>query len=72
MKLLRTWDTVESKLEEFSLPPALERLARWVVRHPQAVVAGALVVLMAVALAQSPAEAKAEAEPYGGETPLFV
>jgi len=72
MKLLRTWDTVETRLEEFALPPALEKIAHWVVRHPQAVVAGALVVLMAVVLAQSPADAKAEVDPYGGETPLFV
>ena len=72
MRLLRTWDTVENKLEEFALPPALEKIARWVESHPRAVLAGALVVLMAVVLAQSPADAKSEMDAYGGETPLFV
>ena len=72
MKLLRNWDTVETKLEEFALPPALEKIARWVESHPRAVLAGALVVLMAVVLAQSPADSTSEADPYSGETPLFV
>jgi hypothetical protein len=72
MKLLRRSDAVETRLEEFALPPILEKVAHWVVRHPQAVVAGALVVLMAVVLAQSPSDTSAEADPYVGETPLFV
>jgi hypothetical protein len=72
MKLLRTWDTVENRLQEFVLPPALEKIARWVESHPRAVLAGALVLLMAVVLAQSPADSESEADPYGGETPLFV
>ena len=72
MKLLRTWDTVETKLQEFALPPALEKVARWVESHPRAVLAAALVVLMAVVLTQSPADPKSEADSYSGETPLFV
>ena len=72
MKLLRTWDTIETKLEEFALPPALEKVAHWVARHPKTVLAGAVVVLMAVALAQSPSETAPEADPYGSEIPLFV
>ena len=69
MKL--TWDSIRTNLNEYQLPPHLERLLRWVERHPQAVLAGALIVLMALALAQTPSES-AEADTYNGETPLFV
>ena len=72
MKLRRTWDTVQTTLEEFALPPTLETVARWVQRHPRAVLAGAAMLLMAVLLAQMPAESSAEADAYSGETPLFV
>lgn len=72
MKLLRTWDTVETTLEEFSLPPSVEKVARWVERHPRAVLAGALVLVMAVLLAQVPDEKPDEVEAYDGQTPLFV
>ena len=71
MKLLQSWDSIRTNLSEYRLPPHLERLLRWVERHPQAVLAGALIVLTAVALTQTPSEST-EADPYSGETPLFV
>lgn len=76
MKRKRTtmlgWDTVRTTLEEFGLPPIVERAAHWVERHPKTVLAGALVLVMAVLLAQSPGEPAADPDPYNGETPLFV
>jgi hypothetical protein len=72
MKLLQTWDTMRTTLEEFFLPPSMEKALRWVERHPQAVVAGAMVLVMAVLLAQTPAEHTVEHDAYNGETPLFV
>lgn len=66
------WDTLRTPLKEFGLPPFVERAARWVERHPKAVLAGALIVTLTVLLAQTPAEQSAEADPYSGETPLFV
>jgi hypothetical protein len=45
---------------------------RWVERHPKAVVATVVIVALGVLLAQTPGETPAEAEPYNGETPLFV
>lgn len=72
MKLLETWDTIQTSLEEFALPPSVERAVNWVERHPRAVVAGAMVVVLAVLLAQTPAEHSVEHDAYGDETPLFV
>lgn len=72
MKLRKTWDTIQTKLEEFDLPPYLEKAARWVERHPRTVLAGAVVVLMAVALSQTPTEKPVEYDAYSDETPLFV
>ena len=72
MKLLQTWDTIRTTVEEFRLPPYLEKTVLWLERHPRAVVAGALVVVMAALLTQIPAEHPVEQEAYNGETPLFV
>jgi hypothetical protein len=72
MKLLKTWDTIRTSLNAFSLPPALEKSVRWIERHPRAVVATALVVTLALLLTQSPGEQTSEADAYNGETPLFV
>jgi hypothetical protein len=72
MKLLRTWDTIRTTVEEFNLPPYLERTVQWLERHPRAVVAGALVVVMAALLTQIPSESALEQDAYNGETPLFV
>lgn len=66
------WDTIRTTLQEFGLPPYVERAARWVERHPKTVLAGALIVTLTVLLAQTPAEQSTEADPYSGETPLFV
>ncbi len=66
------WDTVHTSLREFGLPPMVERVARWVERHPKTVLAGALVLAMAVLLTQSPSDAATDPDPYNGETPLFV
>lgn len=66
------WDTIHTSLREFGLPPIVEHAARWVERHPKTVLAGALVLAMAVLLTQSPADAAADPDPYNGETPLFV
>lgn len=70
--LLRTRDTLQSTLEEFSLPPILERAVRWIESHPRAVVATTAVLLMAVLLAQTPTQPGAEPDAYSDETPLFV
>jgi hypothetical protein len=59
-------------LQEFSLPPALEKAVRWIESHPRAVVATTAVLLMAVLLAQTPGNAAAEQDAYSDETPLFV
>ncbi|HKZ52586.1 MAG TPA: hypothetical protein VJ085_04825 [Candidatus Acidoferrales bacterium] len=72
MKLLQTWDTIRTTVEEFSLPPYLEKTAQWLERHPRAVIAGTLVVVMAALLTQIPAENPVEPDAYNGETPLFV
>jgi hypothetical protein len=72
MKLLQTWDTIRTTVEEFSLPPYLERTVQWLERHPRAVVAGALVVVMAALLTQVPAESPVDQDAYNGEAPLFV
>ncbi len=72
MKLLESWDTEETTVPEFNLPPLLEKTLRWVERHPRAVVAGALVLVMAALLSQVPSETKPEPDAYNGETPLFV
>jgi hypothetical protein len=66
------WDTIHTSLREFGLPPIVERAARWVERHPKTVLAGALVLAMAVLLTQSPGDAAGDPDPYNGETPLFV
>lgn len=70
--LLKTWDTIQTKLEEFELPPYLEKAVHWVERHPKTVLAGALVVLMAVALTQTPSEPPVEADAYADQAPLFI
>ena len=66
------WDTLRTPLKEFGLPPIVERAARWVEKHPKTVLAGALIVTLTLLLAQTPAEQSTEADPYSGETPLFV
>ena len=66
------WDTLRTPLHEFGLPPFVERAARWVEKHPKTVLAGALIVALTLLLAQTPAEQPADADPYSGETPLFV
>jgi hypothetical protein len=71
MKLL-TWDTVQTTLEAFEAPEWLEKAVAWLERHPRAVLAGAMVVAMAVLLAQTPGEGSVEHDAYNGETPLFV
>ena len=71
MKLLN-WDTIRTTLDAFEAPPYLEKAVLWLERHPRAVLAGALVVAMAVVLAQTPAEQTVEYDAYNGETPLFV
>ncbi|MDA2913492.1 hypothetical protein MYX77_05970 [Acidobacteriia bacterium AH_259_A11_L15] len=70
----RALETLRSTLEYFELPPYLENALRWVERHPRTVLAGtgALVVLLTVALSQTPAESPAEQDAYNGEVPLFV
>lgn len=73
--LLKTLDAIQTRLEEFDvldLPPYVARVVRWVERHPKTVVAGALVVLMAVALTQTPSEQPAESDAYSDHTPLFI
>lgn len=73
--LLETWDTIQTKLEEFDLldlPPYVAKVVRWVERHPKTVLAGALVVLMAVALTQTPGEQPLESDAYADHTPLFI
>jgi len=72
MKLLEKWDTVQSTLQAFNLPPSVEKALRWVERHPQAVVAAAAVLVMAVVLAQAPPDTAAEQDAYSDEIPLFV
>ncbi|MFQ5777803.1 MAG: hypothetical protein ACE5IP_07325 [Terriglobia bacterium] len=72
MKALKSWKTLRGTLEGVGLPPAMETALRWVERHPRTVVTGALVVAMAVLLAQSPQKPLAELDAYNGETPLFV
>lgn len=71
MKLLKSWDTIRTSWQSFDLPPYLAAAARWVQRHPQAVVATVVIVALGVLLTQTP-EATGEPEPYNGETPLFV
>jgi hypothetical protein len=66
------WDTIHTSLREFGLPPMVERAARWVEKHPKTVLAGALVLVVAVLLTQSPGETAADPDAYNGETPLFV
>ena len=70
--LLRTRDTLRSALEEFSLPPALEKAVRWIESHPRAVVATTAVLLMAALLAQSPGRPAGEQDAYSDDAPLFV
>lgn len=72
MKLLETWDTIQTTLEEFPLPPLLVKAVRWVERHPRTVLATSLIVVLALLLAQTPGEKPTEPDPYNGETPLFV
>ncbi|MBI4466239.1 MAG: hypothetical protein HY656_02270 [Acidobacteria bacterium] len=72
MTLEKTWDTIRNSLDLFDLPPYLVKVVRWVERHPRTVLAGAVVVLMAVALTQSPAEQPVESDPYADHTPLFI
>ena len=70
MRLL-TWDTVRDTLEYFDAPPYLQKAVRWVERHPRTVLVGALVVVMTVMLARTPAE-PVEHDSYSEETPLFI
>ena len=73
--LLKTLDAIQTRLEEFDvldLPPYVAKVVRWVERHPKTVVAGALVVLMAVALTQTPSEQPVESDAYSDHTPLFI
>ena len=73
--LLKTLDAIQTRLEEFDvldLPPYVARVVRLVERHPKTVVAGALVVLMAVALTQTPSERPVESDAYSDHTPLFI
>ena len=73
--LLKTLDAIQTRLEEFDvmdLPPYVAKVVRWVERHPKTVVAGALVVLMAVALTQPPSEQPVESDAYSDHTPLFI
>jgi len=73
--LLKTLDAIQTRLEEFDvldLPPYVARVVRWVERHPKTVVAGALVVLMAVALTQTPGEQPVGSDAYSDHTPLFI
>lgn len=72
MTLTKTWDTLRTTLEEFDLPPYLVKSLRWMERHPRTVLAGAVLIMMAVALTQTPSEQPVAHEPYGDETPLFV
>lgn len=72
MELLEKWDSVQSTIQAFNLPPSVEKALRWVERHPQAVVAAAAVLVMAVLLAQAPADTAADHDAYSDETPLFV
>jgi len=72
MKPTPVQDAVETTHREFALSPALERIIRWVERHPRTVLAGALVAVMAVVLAQLPVQRSVEYDAYSGETPLFV
>ena len=81
--LLKTLDAIQTRLEEFDvmdLPPYVAKAVRWVDRHPKtvaagapaALMAGALVVLMAVALTQTPSEQPVESDAYSDHTPLFI
>jgi len=73
--LLKTLDAIQTRLEEFDvldLPPYVAKVVRWVERHPKTVAAGALVVLMAVALTQTPSEQPVESDAYSDHTPLFI
>ena len=73
--LLKTLDAIQTRLEEFDvmdLPPYVAKVVRWVELHPKTVVAGALVVLMAVALTQTPSERPVESDAYSDHTPLFI
>lgn len=70
MRLL-TWDTVRDTLEYVDVPPYLQKAVRWVERHPRTFLVGALVVVMAVMLARTPAE-PVEQDSYSDETPLFI
>jgi hypothetical protein len=72
MELLRKWDTVQSTLEEFRLPPTVEKAVRWMENHPRAIVGTAAVLLVAVVLAQAPGRPTGEQDAYSDETPLFV
>ncbi|MFQ5694770.1 MAG: hypothetical protein ACE5HB_02160 [Terriglobia bacterium] len=65
------WARIRTSVEGFPLPASLEKATRWVERHPRTVISGALVVALALLLAQSPAE-PVEHDAYNGETPLFV
>jgi hypothetical protein len=67
----QTWKTIRTTVEDTGLPSYLEKMVQWVERHPRAIAAGALVLVMAVALSQTP-ETPAEQDAYNGETPLFV
>ena len=66
------WDTIHTSLREFGLPPVVEKAARWVEKHPKTVLTGALVLVVAVLLTQSPGESNADPDAYSDETPLFV
>ncbi|MFQ5662370.1 MAG: hypothetical protein ACE5HL_00865 [Terriglobia bacterium] len=69
MKPRKSWKPLAATLERFDLPRRLEKALRWVEGHPRAVVAGTLILVTAVMLAQTPT---VEPDAYNGETPLFV
>jgi len=70
--LLKSLDAIRNTLDAFDLPPYLEKVVRWVERHPKTVLAGAVVVLMAVALTQTPHEQPVESDAYSDTSPLFI
>lgn len=72
MEPLKSWKMLRAAVKEVRLPPGVETALRWVESHPRTVVTGALVVAMAVLLAQSPQKSLAEPDAYNGENPLFV
>lgn len=72
MALVLSLNRIRTALEQLRLHASLDNALRWVERHPQAVVAGALVLAMAALLLQTPSESAAELDSYNDETPLFV